>query len=203
MPDPFPHLHVASGYSLQHGATLPAGLVQQAVEHGMDVLALTDRDGTYGAVKFAKACLVAGISPVLGVDLGYRPSADLPVPVAGAPGSGRTRTPVRGGAFRDPRLPRVTLLAHAAGPGGGRGGWAAVCRILSATHLAGERGSPVLDPDDPEVAAHLASGDVVVLLGPGSVLGSAVTARRDDLARAELERWRRRVPTGCLQVELV
>ena len=204
MRDPFPHLHVASGYSLRHGASLPPRLVERAVEHGMDLLGLTDRDGTYGAVKFAKACQVAGISPVLGVDLAYRPSTpgapgDGP---AGEPGS-RRRTPVRGGAFRDPRLPRVTLLAHAAGPGGGRGGWAAVCRILSATHLAGERGTPVLDPEAPEVAALLGSGDVVVLLGPGSLLGPALEGRRDDLVRAELARWRALVPTGCLQVELV
>ena len=73
MPDPFPHLHVASGYSLQYGASHPHTLVERAVEHEMDTLALTDRDGTYGAVKFAKACLSAGIRPVLGVDLAHRP----------------------------------------------------------------------------------------------------------------------------------
>ena len=73
MPDPFPHLHVASGYSLQYGASHPHTLVERAVEHEMDTLALTDRDGTYGAVKFAKACLAAGIRPVLGVDLAHRP----------------------------------------------------------------------------------------------------------------------------------
>ncbi|MDO3397707.1 DNA polymerase III subunit alpha [Nocardioides sp. SOB44] len=199
MPDPFPHLHVASGYSLQHGASLPHLLVQRAADHGMDLLALTDRDGTYGAVKFAKACLQAGISPVLGVDLAHRPA-----PVEGrAPAPGRGRTPVRGGAFRDPRLPRVTLLAHAAGPGGGRGGWAALCRVLSTTHLAGERGTPVLDPEDPEVAALLGSGDLVVLLGPASEVGAAAAVRRRDHARAALERWRALVPRENLQVEVV
>ena len=35
----------------------------------MDTLALTDRDGTYGAVKHARACRAAGLRPVLGVDL--------------------------------------------------------------------------------------------------------------------------------------
>ena len=74
-PDPFAHLHVASGYSLRHGASHPHALVERAAEQEMDTLALTDRDGTYGAVKFAKACLAAGIRPVLGVDLAYR-SAD-------------------------------------------------------------------------------------------------------------------------------
>ena len=75
-PDPFAHLHVASGYSLRHGASHPHALVERAAEQEMDTLALTDRDGTYGAVKFAKACLAAGIRPVLGVDLAYR-SPDL------------------------------------------------------------------------------------------------------------------------------
>ena len=58
--DPFVHLRVASGYSLQHGASHPHVLVERAAEHEMDTLALTDRDGTYGAVKFARACHAAG-----------------------------------------------------------------------------------------------------------------------------------------------
>ncbi len=113
MPDPFVHLHVASGYSLQYGASHPHTLVERAAEQEMDTLALTDRDGTYGAVKFAKACLGAGIRPVLGVDLAYRPTLAAPaLPAA-------TRTPVRGGAFRDQRLPRATFLASGrAGLGG-------------------------------------------------------------------------------------
>ncbi len=72
--DPFTHLHVASGYSLQYGASHPHVLVERAAEQEMDTLALTDRDGTYGAVKFAKACRRAGIRPVLGVNLAYRSS---------------------------------------------------------------------------------------------------------------------------------
>src|SRR6476659_7600500 len=88
--DPFVHLRVASGYSLQHGASHPHVLVERAAEHEMDTLALTDRDGTYGAVKFAKACLSAGVRPVLGVDLAYRPATtDREARPA--------RTPVRGG----------------------------------------------------------------------------------------------------------
>ena len=83
MSDPFVHLHVASGYSLQYGASHPHVLVERAVEQEMDTLALTDRDGTYGAVQFAKACRSAGIRPVLGVDLAYRPPGSRPV---GGPG---------------------------------------------------------------------------------------------------------------------
>src|SRR3954452_14787864 len=72
--DPFVHLHVASGYSLKYGASHPRSLVERAVDAEMDTLALTDRDGVYGAVRFAKTCLSAGVRPVLGVDLAIEPS---------------------------------------------------------------------------------------------------------------------------------
>ena len=72
MSDPFVHLHVASGYSLRYGASHPHVLVARAAEHDMDTLALTDRDGCYGAVKFVQACRSANIRPVLGVDLSVR-----------------------------------------------------------------------------------------------------------------------------------
>ncbi|MGH3362295.1 MAG: DNA polymerase III subunit alpha, partial [Nocardioides sp.] len=199
-PDPFVHLHVASGYSLRYGASHPHTLVERAVEQEMDTLALTDRDGTYGAVKHAKACLAAGIRPVLGVDLAYRPAAAQPIPQ-----DARPRTPVRGGAYRDDRLPRVTLLANASGEGGGKAGWAAICRLVSATHLAGERGRPVADLQTMGdlLAPFLAGGDVLVLLGPASEVGAAATRRRDDLALAALAPWRELVPRENLLVELV
>src|SRR6185436_16338644 len=74
LPDGFVHLHVASGFSLQYGASHPQALVERAAEQEMDALALTDRNGTYGAVRFAKACQRAGIRPILGVDLAVTPS---------------------------------------------------------------------------------------------------------------------------------
>ncbi|WP_114204042.1 PHP domain-containing protein, partial [Janibacter anophelis] len=65
----FAHLHVASGFSLRHGTTTPEDLVARAAELGQPALALTDRDGLYGAVRFVRAATAAGVAPVLGVDL--------------------------------------------------------------------------------------------------------------------------------------
>ena len=194
MTDPFVHLHVASGYSLQYGASAPQLLVERAAEHGMDTLALTDRDGTYGAVRFAKACLQNGVRPVLGVDLAMAPTGTVPGPWAN-PSDREPRTPVRGGAFRDRRLPRVTFLAAS------RAGWAAVCRLVSATHLTGERGDPVCTLD--LVAEHAAGRDVLVLLGPPSELGAATTLRREDLAQAVVRRWQEVFDPVDLLVEVV
>ena len=219
--DPFVHLHVASGYSLRHGASHPRVLVERAAEHGMDTLALTDRDGAYGVVKFAKACAAAGVRPVFGVDLAVAPVAlDPPGRSArarsgsgserSAQGSGRSgagrSSPARGGAFldQDPdrgveALPRVVLLAR-----NGRG-WAALCRLVSATHLAGERGAPVstLDLVAEHAGGAVQAGSLAVLLGPASELGRAVAARRDDLARGHLSRWRDVLGRDGVVVEVV
>jgi error-prone DNA polymerase len=187
--DPFVHLHVASGYSMRHGANHPADLVARAAEHGMGALALTDRDGLYGAVKFALACRAAGIRPLFGVDLAADPVA------GGEPGDpGRIRAadlhrahhpagrraPARGGASVDPRLPRVTFLARDGA------GWASLCRLTSATHLGGTRGEPV---SSLRLAAEHATG-LLVLLGPESSVGRALAAGHADLARARLAVWR-------------
>ncbi len=80
-------------------------------------------------------------------------------------------------------------------------GWAAICRLVSEVHLAGERGRPLASLD--LLAPFLAGGDVVVLLGPSSPVGAAVTRRRDDLARAALAPWREVVPAENLVLELV
>ena len=96
--DPFVHLHVASGYSMQYGASHPHVLVERAAEHEMDTLALTDRDGTYGAVKHARACRAAGLRPVLGVDLAVTPLA----------GEASTPGPGSGPAPRSVAAPSVT-----------------------------------------------------------------------------------------------
>ncbi len=172
---PFTHLRVASGYSLQYGASHPSALVERAAELGMDILALTDRDGLYGAVRFAKHCLRTGVRPVIGTDLAV--TATLPVATE------RSRTPVRGGTLRDPRHPRVVVLATS------RTGWASLCRLISATHLGGERGTPIATCD--LVSRH--GADVMVMLGPDSELGRALAADRVDLADRVVDSWREAV----------
>ncbi len=173
----------------------------------MDALALTDRDGVYGAVRFAKACQREGIRPLLGTDLAVAPivlgaeRAQASRRAGPASGSASIPGPVRGGAFTDPGLPRVTLLAA------GQGGWGALCRLVTATHLAGERGTPVTTLELIAQYAQLArstGGALVVLLGPRSEAGRALALRREALAAAHVSRWRAALPEpGELQIEVV
>ena len=48
-------LHVHSNYSFLDGASDVDDLADAAVEQGLDGLALTDTNGLYGAVRFARA----------------------------------------------------------------------------------------------------------------------------------------------------
>ncbi|CAN2194172.1 DnaE DNA polymerase III, alpha subunit [Candidatus Nanopelagicaceae bacterium] len=64
----FIHLNVASGYSLKYGTTQPADLVQRAAKFEMPALALTDRDGLAGAIRFTQSCVDYGIAPIIGVN---------------------------------------------------------------------------------------------------------------------------------------
>ncbi|MFH1038742.1 MAG: DNA polymerase III subunit alpha [PVC group bacterium] len=70
----FPHLHCHSYYSFLRGTASPAELALGAAERRMGALALTDRDGIYGAVEFYRACRETGIKPILGVELTEKPS---------------------------------------------------------------------------------------------------------------------------------
>ena len=141
MSDAFAHLHVASGFSLRYGASTPAALVERASALGQPALALTDRDGLYGAVRFVQACDEAGIAPVLGVDLAIgagRSNAGAGPDIVARQGARAGRAnPVRGGAEVDPRLPRVTVLARGQGGGVDPGvGWGRLCRLVTQTHLS-------------------------------------------------------------------
>jgi error-prone DNA polymerase len=64
----FIHLNVASGYSLKYGTTQPSDLVQRAAQFEMPALALTDRDGLAGAIRFTQSCVEYGIAPIIGVN---------------------------------------------------------------------------------------------------------------------------------------
>lgn len=68
----FTHLHVASGYSFKYGTHLPDAIVERAAQFEMKSLALTDRDGLAGAIRFVESCQKYNVSPILGVDLNYK-----------------------------------------------------------------------------------------------------------------------------------
>ena len=178
---PFTHLRVASGYSFQYGASHPSALVDEAVRHELPALAITDRGGLYGAVRFAKACLKAGIAPIVGADLAIRPDGWQAV---------RQPTAARGGQLRDERLPRAVVLATS------RAGWGSLCELITSAQLTGERSDPVVTLS--QLGQHCAGRDVVVMVGADSEVGECLAMGRPDEAERVARRWRDELGRGLV-----
>ena len=106
---PYVELHVHSHYSLLEGASSPGELVRTAVEQGHAALALTDHDGMFGAMEFARAAREAGLRPISGLEL------TVSEPAAAGDGD------CDGGEVRS----HLTLLAET------RQGYANLCRLSS------------------------------------------------------------------------
>ncbi len=69
----FVHLHVHSEYSLLDGACRIGEMAKRAKEMGQTALAVTDHGVMYGAVAFYKACVEAGIKPIIGCEVYVAP----------------------------------------------------------------------------------------------------------------------------------
>ncbi|MCU1539248.1 MAG: polymerase subunit alpha, partial [Arthrobacter sp.] len=80
----FTHLHVSTAFSAHYGVSWPDELAAAAAADGATALACTDRDGLYGTVKHLKACMAAGLDPIVGVDLAvFDDDGDLRTQVGG------------------------------------------------------------------------------------------------------------------------
>src|SRR5437016_6440227 len=75
----FVHLDVRSYFSMKDGAFSPELLAVRAAELGMPAVAMTDRDGLYGAARFVSACQQVGVRPILGATLTVRPDSIIVV----------------------------------------------------------------------------------------------------------------------------
>jgi error-prone DNA polymerase len=136
---PYAELHCHSNASFLDGASPPEELVEEAVGLGLEALALTDRDGMYGVVRFAEAAKALGMRTVFG--------AELTLGLASA----RPTVP-------DPDPSGDHLLVLARDPEG----YARLCRAISTAQLAGSKGAP---RSNLELLAGLHGGHWLVLTG--------------------------------------
>ncbi|MBI4035316.1 DNA polymerase III subunit alpha [Candidatus Daviesbacteria bacterium] len=65
----FVHLHNHTQYSLLDGLSKIPELVKITKALGMNAVAITDHGVMYGAIEFYKACVEAGIKPIIGVEM--------------------------------------------------------------------------------------------------------------------------------------
>lgn len=72
---PFTHLHCHSHYSLLDGAGDIGKLINRAVDHGMNALALTDHGNLHGALEFYRKAKAASINPIIGYEAYIAPGS--------------------------------------------------------------------------------------------------------------------------------
>ncbi|MCF8552816.1 MAG: DNA polymerase III subunit alpha [Candidatus Planktophila sp.] len=149
----FIHLNVASGYSLKYGTTQPGDLVQRAAEFEMPALALTDRDGLAGAIRFTQSCVDYGIAPIIGVNCAIAIKN------------------INGGDSKG----RITLLAHS------DGGWRSLCRLMTSLIMTSDTRVPVLTLELLKQFSQY-STNVYAMHGPESPISNAIQNHRFDHA---------------------
>src|SRR5579862_317995 len=112
-------LHCHSCYSFLDGASHPEELVARAKELGYSALALTDHNGLYGSMEFAKAALEAGLQPITGAEVTLEDDAHLTLLAETPEGYSHLCRLLsiahRESERRSPQLPLSALAEHAQG----------------------------------------------------------------------------------------
>ena len=67
----YAELHVWSNFSFLQGGSHPEDLVERAAQLGLAAIALTDRDGLYGTVRFAAHARRRGVAAIVGSELTF------------------------------------------------------------------------------------------------------------------------------------
>ncbi|MEA2642353.1 MAG: error-prone polymerase, partial [Chloroflexota bacterium] len=115
---PYVELHLRTSYSFLEGASQPSEIAARALAYGYDALAVTDRNGLYGAMEFAQVCKSQSIRAITGAELTLR----------------------HGLVERDSGpVPLVLLVENWSG-------YANLCRLLTEAHRSSPRDAVALDP---------------------------------------------------------
>ena len=182
---PYAELHAHSRFSFMDGSSNPDELVAEAIRLELDALALTDRDGFYGVVRFAEAAQEAGLPTVFGAEL----TLDLA-------GSSRRSGPIPPSDRREQSRSAVVLARDAAG-------YAALGTLISRAHMAGRKGQPRLSTEAFLEAAAAHRDRWAILTGAhGGAVPSALVEHGPRAAARELDQLIGAAGAGNVFVEL-
>ena len=128
----YAELHAQSNFTFLEGGSHPEELVETAAELGLAALALTDRDGLYGSVRFSKAALERKLPAITGSELRFSDGRALIVLVEDAAGYANLCELISAGQLRgskgEPSL-------HYADLEGRTDGLIALCAVPDAVHV--------------------------------------------------------------------
>ena len=174
----FVHLRTHSEYSIVDGLAGVDDLARRAAELGMEAIGLTDHGNLFGLIKFYRACLKAGVKPIVGVDLPHHAEGGEPLRL----------TLIACGSAGYRNLIQLTSLAYV---GGERHGAVTTAEVLDRSEgliaLSGAR--------DSEIGRALLRGDE-----KGALRAAGVLAERfGDRFYLEAQRTGRDDEEACLR----
>jgi error-prone DNA polymerase len=180
----YAELHCWSNFSFLEGASHPEELVEEAVRLGLRGVALTDRDGLYGTVRFTKAAAEhPGLAALCGGELTLE-TPDAPAIKPSRPARPAKEVPTA--------TPRLVLLAE------NKRGYANLARLISTAQLRGRKRDARLRLDDLDGRT---DGLVALSGGRNGLVEKALLRRDDDDALAIGARLRDLFP-GRFYLEL-
>ena len=74
-------MRLRTGYSFRTAAGSLEDCISRLIEIGASVAPITDRNSSYGWVRWNKLCKKAGLRPVFGIEIGVSPSPQAKKPV--------------------------------------------------------------------------------------------------------------------------
>jgi DNA polymerase-3 subunit alpha len=101
-------LRVYSSFTMLEGAMEPATIAERASKQGFPAVAITDRNGLYGAMPFSEYCTKKGVQPIIGATVAVARPSDV-----GGPAT----------------IDWLVLLAK------DEQGYANLCKLVSSAHL--------------------------------------------------------------------
>jgi error-prone DNA polymerase len=180
----YAELHCWSNFSFLEGASHPEELVEHGVRLGLRGIALTDRDGLYGSVRFTKAAVPQpGFAALCGAELTLESAESEAI---------RASRPARPAKEVPTDTPRLVLLAE------DQRGYANLSRLISTAQLRGRKRDARLRLDDLEGRT---DGLVALSGGRNGLVEKALLRRDTDGATALGARLRDLFP-GRFYLEL-
>jgi DNA polymerase-3 subunit alpha len=169
---PYVPLRVFSSFTMLEGAMEPKSIASRAATLGFPAIALTDRNGLYGAMPFSDACMAKGVQPIIGAMLGLA----RPAEIGGEAG-----------------IDWLALLAQ------DEQGYSNLCKLVSSAHL--DRPLSEM-PHVPFAALDgLSEGLVALTAGAEGALARLLADGQRDKAEAYLDRLQALFP-GRLYIEI-
>ncbi|HET7317235.1 MAG TPA: DNA polymerase III subunit alpha, partial [Sphingomicrobium sp.] len=178
MTQPFVPLRVFSSFTMLEGAMEPKTIAERSAKLSFPAVALTDRNGLYGAMAFSDGCIAKGVQPIIGALLALARPPEIAVK---QPQDER------------PQIDWLALLAQ------DEQGYANLCKLVSAAHLD----RPV--EQDPHVdflkLEQFSEGLIALTAGAEGALARLTADGQQTKAEAYLDRLERLFP-GRLYIEL-